>query len=243
MIWLAILVFGLAAGTIGGIVGFGGSTILMPILVIGFGPKEAVPIMAIGGVLANISRIAVWWREVDWRAAAIYCATGVPFAALGARTMLALDPHLLELLLGVFLISTIPLRRRLLAGGFTIGLAGLALAGASVGYLSGLVATTGPVNTPFFLAYGLVKGAFVSTEALGSLGVFGTKTIVFHTFGVLPGETVARGLIVGSSMMAGSWVAKRFLSHLDAAQFQLLMDVVLVLAGLSMFWSVWSARI
>ena len=236
MIWLVILSFGLAAGTLGGIVGFGGSTILMPILALAFGPKEAVPIMAIAGVLANLSRVAVWWREVDWRAAAIYCLTGIPFAALGARTLLALDPRVVELVLGLFFLAMIPARRWLLKDGFSIKLPGLALAGAGVGYLSGLVASTGPLNTPFFLAYGLVKGAFVSTEALGSLGVFGTKAIVFHTFGALPSDTIARGLIVGSSMMAGSWVAKRFLSHLDAEQFRLLMDGAMLAAGLTLLW-------
>jgi len=236
MIWLAILSFGLAAGTLGGIVGFGGSTILMPILALAFGPKEAVPIMAIAGVLANLSRVVAWWREVDWRAAAVYCATGIPFAALGARTLLALDPRIIELVLGLFFLIMIPARRWLLNERFSIKLPGLALAGAGVGYLSGLVASTGPLNTPFFLAYGLVKGAFVSTEALGSLGVFGTKAIVFHTFGALPTDTIARGVIVGTSMMAGSWVAKQFLSHLDAEQFRILMDVAMLVAGLTMLW-------
>jgi len=237
MMWLAILAFGLAAGTLGGIVGFGGSTILMPVLALAFGPKEAVPIMAIAGVLANMSRVAVWWREVDWRAAAVYCMTGIPFAALGARTLLALDPRIVEIVLGLFFLVMIPARRWLLNRGVSIGLPGLALAGAGVGYLSGLVASTGPLNTPFFLAYGLAKGAFVSTEALGSLGVFATKAIVFRTFGALPTDTIARGLVVGSSMMAGALVAKRFLAHMEPRQFQLIMDCAMLVAGVTLLWS------
>ena len=35
----------------------------------------------------------VWWRDVDWRACAAYSATGIPAAALGARTLLALPPR------------------------------------------------------------------------------------------------------------------------------------------------------
>ena len=49
----------LAAGTVGGIVGFGSSIMLMPILMVAFGPQEAVPIMAIAALLANLSRVAV----------------------------------------------------------------------------------------------------------------------------------------------------------------------------------------
>jgi len=237
MIWLAILMFGIAGGTLGGVVGFGGSTVLMPILALAFGPKEAVPIMAIAGVLANFSRVAVWWREIDWRAAGLYCVTGIPCAALGARTLLALDPRIIEMVLGAFFLAMIPARHWLRKRGLSIGLPGLMLAGAGVGYLSGLVASTGPLNTPFFLAYGLVRGAFISTEALGSLGVFGTKAIVFQSFGALPTETILRGLIVGTSMMIGSWISKRFLSHIDAAQFQTIMDVAMFVAGVTLLWS------
>ena len=78
---LAVLLLGVAAGTLGGVIGFGSSIMLMPVLVILFGPLEAVPIMAVAALLANASRALVWWREVDWRAFTAYSATGVPAAA------------------------------------------------------------------------------------------------------------------------------------------------------------------
>ena len=161
MIWLVILSFGLAAGTLGGIVGFGGSTILMPILALAFGPKEAVPIMAIAGVLANLSRVAVWWRDVDWRAAAIYCLTGIPFAPrlaqfwrstrASSNSCLAVLPTMIPSAGGC---SGTVLRQALMA-----------LAGAGVGYCQDWFRVTGPLNTPSS-GLRLVKG-FVSTEALG----------------------------------------------------------------------------
>ena len=70
-----ILAIGLVAGTLSGIVGFGSSIMLMPVLVIVFGPLQAVPIMAIAAIMANLSRIIVWWREVDWRTCAAYSIT------------------------------------------------------------------------------------------------------------------------------------------------------------------------
>ncbi len=88
--FLFILIVGLLAGTISGIVGTGSSIMLMPVLVYQYGPKQAVPIMAVAAVMANLSRILAWWREVDWRATAAYSVTGIPAAALGARTLLVL---------------------------------------------------------------------------------------------------------------------------------------------------------
>lgn len=236
MIWLAVLALGLVAGTLSGIVGFGASIMLMPALMLAFGPHEAVPIMAIAALLANFSRVLVWWREVDWRANAYYCATAVPCAALGARTLLALDARLVEGILGGMFLVMIPARRWLFARGLRIKAWHLALVGAGIGFLSGMVASTGPINTPFFLAYGLVKGAYIATEAVGSMAIGITKAIVFQRFDALPPETVLRGFLVGASLMVGSRLAKGFVLRLDASQFRLLMDLLLAGAGLVLLW-------
>ncbi len=232
MDWIVVLVIGVFAGTLGGIVGFGTSILLLPPLVIVFGPKEAVPIMAVVALMANLSRVAVWWREVDWRVCGVYSASAMPCAALGAMTLLSLPPRVIEVSLGLFFLASIPLRRWLV--GFRVRLWHMALVGAGIGFLTGIVASTGPINTPFFLAYGLVKGAFLSTEAMGSLGIFFSKAIVFRQGGALPWDVIAKGLIVGTTVTAGSFIAKRFVLRLDPAHFRLLIEVVMCVAGVSM---------
>src|SRR5262245_63203003 len=113
----------------------------------------------------------------------------------------------------------VPARRWLLARGLSVKAWHLTLVGAGIGFISGLVASTGPINTPFFLAYGLVKGAYLATEALGSIAIGLTKALVFRRFDALPLETVWRGLLVGASLMVGSRLAKGFVLKLDASQF------------------------
>ena len=220
------------AGTLGGIVGFGSSLIMLPVLVATFGAKAAVPVMIVAALLANISRVLVWWREVDWKACAVYTSTALPMAALGARTLIALDARVVEVTLGGFFLTMIPVRRWLAARGLRISLAQLAIVGAGIGFLSGIVASTGPINTPFFLAYGLTKGAFLATEALGSVAVQLTKATIFHTFGALPWENIVPGLIVGTSLMAGSWIAKAFVQRIEPARFNLLIDGLMATVGL-----------
>ena len=241
MIWLLILAFGLVGGVIGGVVGFGASILMMPVLVFAFGPKEAVPIMAIASVLANWMRVAIWWREVNWRVNAAYCATAIPAAALGARTLIALDARMVEAALGVFLIAVIPVRRWLTARGFSVNLWGLAVVGAFIGFLTGLVASTGPLNTPFFLAYGLTKGAYISTEAVGSGAVSLVKSIVFRTYGVLPWETILRGLLCGASLMIGSYFAKAIVQRMDARHYSGILEAMMVIAGLMMIYAAFNS--
>jgi uncharacterized protein len=207
---------------------------LMPALVLTYGPRTAVPLMAVTAFMANASRVAVWWREVDWRACAAYSITAIPAAALGARTLVTIPPRLADAVLGAFFIAMVPARRWMLNRELRVGLPHLAIAGAVIGYATGIVVSTGPINTPFFLSYGLVKGAFLGTEALGSLGMYASKALTFRSFGALPNEIIAQGLIIGSSLMIGSVLAKRFVLRLPAVRFYRLMEAVLLFAGVTM---------
>lgn len=232
-----VLLLGLVAGTVGGVVGFGTSIMLMPALVVVFGPREAVPIMAVASIMANASRVGVWWREVDWKAVAAYGITAAPAAVLGAATLLILPPGVVELMLGGFFIAMIPVRRWMARQNWRLGVHHLAVVGGVIGFITGLVVSTGPINAPFFLAYGLVKGAYLSTEALGSLVVFVAKAATFRSLGALPWEAVAKGLIVGASITVGSVLAKRFVLQLEPEKFRWMIEAMLAVAGLSMLWA------
>jgi uncharacterized membrane protein YfcA len=235
--FIFVLAVGLVAGTISGIVGTGSSIMLVPVLVYAFGPKEAVPIMAIAAVMANLSRILAWWREVDWRAALAYSVTGIPAAALGARTLLVLPSHAVDITIGLFLIAMVPVRHWLAGKQFTVTLWHLAIGGALIGYLTGIVVSTGPLSVPLFLFYGLTKGAFLATEAASSLGLYVSKSITFQQFGALTPAVALKGVIAGSSLMFGAFIAKRFVMKLDPNAFRLVMDGIMIAAGLSMLLS------
>jgi hypothetical protein len=229
--WGLLLLLGVVAGTVGGVVGFGSSIVLMPALVVMFGAKEAVPLIALSGLLANLSRSAVWWRDIDWRVTVVYLLPAVPAAILGARTMLSLDARMVEAGLGAFLLFAVPARRWLIAQGLTVPLWGMSIVGGGIGFLAGLVATTGPINTPFYLAYGLTKGAFLATEAIASAAISLTKIATFRTLGALSTETIVRGLTIGVSLMVGSWLAKPIVARFDGRQYQRLLEALMIGAG------------
>jgi uncharacterized protein len=235
--YLLVLCVGLLAGMLSGVVGTGSSMLLMPVLVMLYGPQQAVPIMAIAAIMGNLGKILAWWREVDWRACAAYCSTAVPGAALGVRTLLALPPHAVELALGLFFVAMVPTRRWLARRSVKFSLLHLALIGGVVGFLTGIVVSTGPITVPVFMSYGLVKGAFLATEAAGSLAVYGTKVAVFQHFGALPLPIVFDGLITGSALMAGSFTARYIVLRMSARTFKLVVDGLMLSSGLSLLWA------
>src|SRR6202047_4130409 len=235
--FLFVLAVGLIAGTISGIVGTGSSIMLMPVLVYEYGPKQAAPIMPRAAVMANLSRILAWWREVDWRACAAYSIPGIPAAALGARTLLALPPHAVDISIGLFLIAMVPVRHWLAKHDLKLSLWHLAIGGAVIGYITGIVVSTGPLSVPLFLFYGLTKGAFLATEAARSLGLYVSKSVIFQRFGALTPDIAIKGLIAGSSLMFGAFIAKRFVLRLEPDVFRLVMDGIMLAAGLLMLWN------
>jgi uncharacterized membrane protein YfcA len=235
--YVLVLIVGLAAGTIAGIVGTGASIMLLPVLVFEFGPKQAVPIMAVAAVMANLAKLTAWWRDVDWRATVAYSVTGIPAAALGARTLLILPASYVDVALGAFFILMVPGRRFLARRQLRLRLWQLALTGAGIGFLTGIVVSTGPLSVPAFTAYGLTKGAFLSTEAASSLAVFISKVVTFREFGALPEDAILKGLIVGASLMAGSFAAKPVVLRLSTNVFQHLLDGMMLCSGFSLLWA------
>jgi uncharacterized protein len=182
-----------------------------------------------------------WWREVDWRASLAYSVTAVPAAVLGAKTLLVLPSRAVDVAIGLFLLAMIPGRRWLAAHNIRLGLWHMAAIGAAIGYITGIVVTTGPITVPIFLMYGLVKGAFLATEAAGSLAIYVAKVLAFRQFGAMPWDTFVKGLAAGGSLMAGTFLSKRFVVKLDAEQFRYMLDGLMLLSGLAMLWNAFFA--
>jgi len=237
--YAVVCTVGLFAGVLGGIIGFGTTIILMPLLVHFFGPLHAVPSVAIVGIVANISRVVIWFKEIEWRVCVVFNLSAIPFVILGANTLVLLSERLIDLVLGCFLLLMIPIRRKLKEMNFTLKLWEMSIVGAVIGYLTGVVASTGALNTPFFLAYGLLKGAFIGTEAASSLFMFIAKGITFHSLGVIDLEIFGQGVLIGAFVLVGSAFSKRFVLNLSESVFLKLMEGVMLVSALSILAMAW----
>lgn len=84
---------------------------------------------------------------------------------------------------------------------------------------------------PFFLAYGLVKGAYIGTEALATVVMHVTKLIAYRDAAILPMHAVVVGLLLGPLMIAGSFVGKRIVDRLPEKLFVGIIEATLIVAG------------
>ena len=229
--WLMLTLAALFAATLAAVTGFGGAAVLLPVLVAVFGIRDAVPILTVAQLIGNGSR--VWFNrgELRWKVVAWFALGGVPAALIGGYLFAAAPLAGLTRLLGAFLLLVVIWRhvRPQLASTFPAPwFAGI---GAGASFISALLGSVGPIMAPFFLAYGLVKGAYIGTEALSTVVMHVCKLIAYRRASVLTARDLIVGLVLGPLMVTGSYLGKRILDRLPERIFVWIIEAVLIVAG------------
>lgn len=149
-LWLGIVLTALMGVSLG-LLGGGGSTLAVPILVYVLG-LEAHPAIALSLVLVgSTALLAAWFHHrtspIPWRQAVLFAACGAPFSILGALASRRLPGALLLLLFGGLMLVAggLMFRRRpeppAAEAGSHSGL--ILLGGGSVGFLTGFLGMGG----------------------------------------------------------------------------------------------------
>ena len=222
----------LFGAVVGGVAGFGAGITLLPILTFLFGARAAIPILTITMLIGNVSRL--WWsrHDVNGRVVLAFLAGAIPATAVGALLFAGTTSDRLSQIIGVFMLASLPLRRLLNARGLAVRMGHFPVVGVGVGALSSIVVTTGPVLTPFFLAYGLRRGTYIATEAVCAFGMHLTRGAVLARYALLTWETIVVGCVLGGTMFAGSWIGRRLLDRMSDRVFLRVIEGLLVVMGL-----------
>ncbi len=233
LVWVGTAVAAFVASTLSGIVGFGGAMIFLPVLVAIYGVRASVPILTVSVLLGNASRVYFNRRELDLKLVLLFSLGALPFAVWGSFVYVALPTFWIKKGIGIFLLITVLLRHIHPSFKLTQSWVFIPL-GAVTGFLSALMGGVGPVSSPFFLAYGLTKEAFVGTEALCAVGMHLVKSVTYNRLNVLNSKELLAGLGFGLVMTLGSYVARQVLERISRQKFLLLVETLLIIIGLDM---------
>ncbi len=222
----------LVASTLAAITGFGGAAVLLPVLVVAVGVRDAVPILTVAQLIGNGSRVWFNRRELNYRVVGWFAVGSVPLGFLGGLLFARAPLAALTRLLGAFLLFVVAWRHLRPRGFPRPPLRGFALIGAAASFVSALLGSVGPLMAPFFLAFGLVRGAYIGTEALSTVVMHLTKLVAYRNAAVLSGSSVLVGLAMGPVMVLGSWTGKRIVDRLSERVFVVLIEATMIVAGL-----------
>ena len=223
--------------TVAAVAGFGGAIILLPILVAVFGVRDAIPILTVIQLIGNGSR--VWFNrcEVSLPVVSWFALGSIPAALIGGLLFASAPLSALTKLLGLFFIAIVVYRHMTKGKLPRIPLRGFSVVGAVLSFFSALLGTIGPLMVPFFLAYGLVKGAFIGTEALATVVMHITKLVVYGGTAVLTVSNTIVGLSLAPIMVFGSFIGKRIVDKLPERLFVGLIEITLIVAGIGFLTS------
>jgi uncharacterized protein len=227
-----VIVAALAASTLAAIAGFGGAAVLLPILVWAFGVRDAIPILTVAQLVGNGSRVWFNRRQLVLPVIGWFALGAVPLAAAGGVLFATAPAPALRRVLGLFLLLTVAYRHTSFGRKAYVKLRGFAIIGAVFGFLSALLGSVGPLMAPFFLAYGLIKGAYIGTEAAATVTMHLVKIATYGGFGLFSTRSVLTAAGIGAVMVGGSYIGKRLLDRVPEHVFPILIEAVLIVGGL-----------
>ncbi len=234
LVWAGTALVAFFSSVLSGIAGFGGALIFLPFLIAMYGVRASVPILTVAVLMGNASRVYFNRRELDLKLVAWFSAGSLPFALIGSFVYVSLPTFWIKKSIGIFLIVTVILKR--IHKDFQLRKPWIFMPlGMVTGFLSALMGGVGPVSSPFFLAYGLTKEAFVGTEALCAVGMHLVKSVAYNRLNVLNWRELWAGLSFGLVMSLGSYAAKKILERISREAFLVLVEILLAVIGLYMF--------
>lgn len=227
----SLAAFGLAF--VSAVAGFGGGVLLLPVFTVLFGLRVAVPVLTLTltQLVSNGGRVWFNRHHLNWRVVGWFALGAVPTAVVGGLLFATAPLGPLKRLLGVFLLVVVVWRHlrpkpRKPADPAFVGV------GAASGLGSALLGSVRPLTAPFFLAYGLVKDAYIGTEAASAVVMHLAKLGGYGAGSLLDLHVLLLGVALVPSTIAGTWVGKKAMHRIDEKWFVRIVEIGLLVAGL-----------
>lgn len=222
------------AGTCSGMSGIGGGLLLPPVLAPILGVQHVVPVLSFSMLMTNAHRLWLYRQHANLKMIGSVLVTTVPAVVLGTSIYLALPPDTIAIVLGSFLLLSIPVGRFFARRKLALGPLGLSVAGGFYGVVSGTTPGAGVLIVPLLLGAGLVGEAFLATDASISIAVNLTKSIIFNRLGGLPLDLLAVGLLIGLCTVPGNYAARWILRRTSVRLHTRMLEAIVLVGGLSL---------
>ena len=211
--------------------GFAGGLVLAVMLAPLLGVKETVPVVATALIISNIARIWAFRKSVAVKEYLAVFGTSLPFIVLSAYVYVSLPIGVVALVLGLFLLVSIPLNRSLKKKEVKVGLRGLALAGILRNCLGNTFGAA-VMLAPFLVGAGLAGETMIGTIAMLGFSLNVTKTIVFGMSPLLTNELMVTGILVGLCTMPGAYVGRWLVRNTSVRVHSQFMEIFIACGGL-----------
>ena len=232
LIYLIIFFAGLIAYIISTLSGGGGSLLLVPVINFLISAKATAPVINLGNLIGAPVRIVLFWKYINWKITVYYVPAAIAGTILSAWIFNNLKIQWLQIIVGLFLISTIfQYRFGKRERSFRMKLKWFIPLGFGVAFFSTLIGAMGPVLNPFYLNYGIEKEEMIATKTINSFFAGLVQVGSYAAIGSLHGNLWMYGVVLGIGASAGNWIGKTFLKKISGNTFRIFVIVIMVISG------------
>ena len=219
-----------------GFTGFGAALIIVPVLIIVYGPIPAVVLMSlieVPGVL-QLARTAI--READWRALVPLCIAAAVTVPLGAWSLAVLDAEIVRRGIAAMVVTF----AILIATGWRYRGEITKFLSACVGIVSGFCSGIASLGGPPVVMFLVAKGSNAAQTRAGIVAYFALAMAVrlaaFGWHGLYSQDAVVLSLLLAPVYMSGIWIGSRFFKGASEMVFRrAAVGLVLVTGTAAMF--------
>ncbi len=234
---MSILLFGLLvlflAGLIQGTTGFGSGLVAVPLLMLVFEPRMAVPLVLISTSLIPALVVYDARKHVEVRRIWPLIPAGIAGIPVGAYLLLVLDAGVLRVLAGVILaVSTLAFLAGLKSPVSNERAAWVPI-GLASGMLGGSLSMSGPPVILFLSNQEVGKNTFRANLSFYFMTMVIATAVVFTAGGLVTQEILELSLMLLPGMLAGTFLGVRLAHRIKETSFDRLVLVFLLILGVA----------
>lgn len=232
LIYMVLFLLGVISYIISTLAGGGGSLLLVPIMNFLIGGRATAPVVNLGGLIGRPARLFLFWKDIYWKVTWYYVPAAIAGAVLSAWLFSSIKLGWLQIIIGLFLISTVfQYRFGKKERSFRMKLYWFAPLGFAVAFFSTMIGAVGPVLNPFYLNYGLSKERMIATKTASSFFVGLVQISSYTVLGSLQGDLWLYGIVLGAGASLGNWIGKFLLQKISNPTFRKFVIAVMVISG------------
>lgn len=216
---------------VGTMVGFGSSTIALPLSLLLFDFKTALILVAFLHIFGNIGRISFFRFGLDKNILLKFGLISVVFTVAGAVLVNFTPQETLKGILGIFLMAYTIMSW---SGKLKLKASNLStfLGGSLSGFFAGLIGTGGALRGAFLSAFQLPKEKYIATAAAIALAVDITRIPIYLQQGYLDKNLYWFVPVIFLMAISGSFVGKKIVEKIPQVFFRKIILISIVAIGL-----------
>jgi uncharacterized membrane protein YfcA len=235
--FIGLVLGGIFAWFMSTLAGGGSSLILMPIIALFLGSIAIPSVITISALFGNIERAIIYRHKINWDVVRWELPGALLGAFLGAFMLSKINPEWLTLLIALFLfLSGIHSLIKKESKSLKVYSWSFLPLGFCSAFSSGIIGSTLPFLTPFYLNYGLKKDELLGTQAINRTVINLIKVIAYTIFGVLKLPYLGYGLMIGLASLLGNWLGYIVLQKINEQSFRNCIVSFVLITSFLIFW-------